>query len=143
MTASPGGGGAGEEEAARLEDPVIACLGLAFSADVDDLESPRSGDHGAACRGGRRPDPGGGAAVSSLPSKLTALGVVAATLEAALAEADILVLLVDHRQFREVDPSAYAGSRRCRHPRHLELGVRPGSAGRAIPGRALEGLPRL
>ena len=99
-----------KREAARLEDPVIACLGLAFKADVDDLrESP------AVAITARLAEEGVGRIlavepyVSSLPSKLTALGVVAATLEAALAEADILVLLVDHRQFREVDPSAYAG----------------------------------
>jgi len=98
-----------KREAARLEEPVIACLGLAFKADVDDLrESP------AVAITARLAESGVGRImavepyVSSLPAKLTVLGVAPATLEEALAEADILVLLVDHRHFREVDPRMYA-----------------------------------
>lgn len=97
-------------EAARLGAPVIACLGLAFKADVDDLrESP------AVAITERLAEEGVGRIlavepyVSALPPQLMALGVEPATLEEALAQADVLVLLVDHSAFRSVDPSAYAG----------------------------------
>jgi len=98
-----------KREAARLEEPVIACLGLAFKADVDDLrESPEVAITARLAESGVGRIMAVEPYVSSLPAKLTVLGVAPATLEEALAEADILVLLVDHRHFREVDPRMYA-----------------------------------
>lgn len=94
-------------KAARFQSPVIACLGLAFKADVDDLrESPavKVVAQLAADRVGRvlvvEPH------VSALPPELTELGVELTDLSAALATADIVVLLVDHRPFHHIPASA-------------------------------------
>ncbi len=92
------------EKAAKLKDPVIACFGLAFKPDVDDLrESP-------ALEITRRLGAAGGARilavephVKALPSALSDLGVEQADLDTALAEADICVLLVDHSDFKTID----------------------------------------
>ena len=92
------------EKAAKLKDPVIACFGLAFKPDVDDLrESP-------ALEITRRLGAAGGARilavephVKALPSALSDLDVEQADLDTALAEADICVLLVDHSDFKTID----------------------------------------
>jgi UDP-N-acetyl-D-mannosaminuronic acid dehydrogenase len=87
--------------AAKLRDPVIACLGLSFKADVDDLrESPAVEIVHALqrLRVGRllvvEPH------VKSHPD----FPIVA--LETALAEADIVLVLVDHKRFRRVPREA-------------------------------------
>jgi UDP-N-acetyl-D-mannosaminuronic acid dehydrogenase len=84
------------------KDVTIACFGLAFKADIDDLrESPAVAitldivlNH-----------PGSVVAVEpnieELPGKLLGkLGL--SSIEAALAEADVVVLLVDHKEFKEI-----------------------------------------
>ncbi len=48
---------------------------------------------------------------TQLPEVLSELGARQVELEQALAEADVLVLLVDHRQFRNLDPAALSGKR--------------------------------
>ena len=83
--------------AEKLKKPVIACLGLAFKADVDDLrESP--------------------ALEIALRLKAEQLGRVLVcepninhsdhfelvSVRAAIEEADVLVVLVDHKQFRKI-----------------------------------------
>lgn len=80
----------------------IACLGLAFKPDVDDLrESPALAI--VSSLAGRYP--GCVTAVEPnleiLPAGLSRLGVVRADLEPALMESDLVVLLVDHSEFRE------------------------------------------
>lgn len=86
----------------RQSDVKIACLGLAFKADIDDFrESPalnitkkiakwHSGQVLAV-------EPN----TSVLPKALEGQ-VILADLEVALAEADILVMLVDHLQFKAI-----------------------------------------
>jgi UDP-N-acetyl-D-mannosaminuronic acid dehydrogenase len=86
--------------AERFKEPVIACLGLAFKADVDDLrESPAMEitHHLAAEHVGRilAVEPH----VKTLPRELTGLGVELVSLESAVVRADVLVLLVNHREF--------------------------------------------
>jgi len=90
----------------------IACLGLAYKADTDDLrESPAIDvvEHLAA--NGLGPLLAVEPNVETLPAKLSALGVEKVDLETALAQADLLLLLVDHREFRELDRDLLAGRR--------------------------------
>ncbi len=94
-------------KAERFRDPVIACLGLAFKADVDDLrESPAVEIVAALAEEavGRllvvEPH------VRELPPALRAQGVSLTDLVTALGEADIVVVLVDHTAFGYVDRSA-------------------------------------
>lgn len=88
--------------AQRLHSPVIACLGLTFKADVDDIrESPAVEivQKLANLQLGRllMADPH----VSEPPA---ALGDLVELLphEAAIEQADIVVMLVDHKQFKTV-----------------------------------------
>jgi UDP-N-acetyl-D-mannosaminuronic acid dehydrogenase len=91
--------------AARLRSPIIACLGLSYKADIDDLrESPalhiveklareKVGDLLVV-------EPNLGRLPPSL-SEMTKVRLV--DLGQALSAADIVVLLVDHRQFKRID----------------------------------------
>ncbi|VAW89977.1 UDP-N-acetyl-D-mannosamine dehydrogenase [hydrothermal vent metagenome] len=86
----------------RFKDPVIACLGLSFKADIDDLrESPAMGivDILAKKEVGKilvvEPN------IGELPDKLEGR-VTKVDLSNALKEADITVLLVDHKEFRNI-----------------------------------------
>ncbi|CAL8472659.1 UDP-N-acetyl-D-mannosamine dehydrogenase [Caballeronia sp. S22] len=91
--------------ATRFKEPVIACLGLAFKANIDDLrESPAVEIVSAladACVGEVvvvEPN------ISVLPEALR--GTVELTdLTNAIASADIVVLLVNHREFAVLDSS--------------------------------------
>ncbi|MEX0732971.1 MAG: UDP-N-acetyl-D-mannosamine dehydrogenase [Aquisalimonadaceae bacterium] len=92
--------------AARIHEPTIACFGLAYKPDIDDLrESPalEITQALAAQRVGRIlvVDPH----TDQLPRNLFEAGVRLMGTEAALAEADVLVGLVAHRAFRRM-PSA-------------------------------------
>jgi UDP-N-acetyl-D-mannosaminuronic acid dehydrogenase len=93
--------------AAGMGDPVVACLGLTYKADVEDLRgSPalavaedlsRDGTLRLLCC-----DP----LLPALPPPLAGRANVAmAGVEAALARADILAILVPHRTFRQMDPA--------------------------------------
>ena len=91
--------------AARLREPIIACLGLSYKSDIDDLrESPAlhivemlARDHVGELL---VVEPN----VRHLPPSLSGFpNVQHAELHAALRKADIIVLLVDHRQFKRVD----------------------------------------
>jgi len=91
--------------AARLRSPIIACLGLSYKADIDDLrESPALHivERLAREKVGEllvvEPN------VKQLPATLAkAKDVKLVELREALSTADIVLLLVDHRQFRRVD----------------------------------------
>ncbi len=83
----------------KLTDVTIACLGLAFKPDIDDLrESPAlsictqlAGIH---CRV-LAVEPN----IKALPRRLEAAGVELADLESALAQADVVCVLVRHSAF--------------------------------------------
>ena len=89
-----------QECAGRFKAPVIACLGLAFKADVDDLRESPAMDivaHLAEAGAGRllvvEPH------IRSLPRGLRADKAELASLDAAVKAADVVVLLVNHREF--------------------------------------------
>ena len=94
-----------KKAAERLRKPVIACLGLSYKADIDDLrESPALHivEKLAREKIGEllvvEPN------VKQLPASLaTAPNLRLVELREALAKSDIVVLLVDHRQFKRVD----------------------------------------
>jgi UDP-N-acetyl-D-mannosaminuronic acid dehydrogenase len=96
------------EAADQFKRPVIACLGLAFKADIDDLrESPalqivtalsedNIGDIIAV-------EPN----IKSLPKHLEGK-IELASLQEALAKANVIVVLVDHKEFKSADKTAFA-----------------------------------
>jgi len=84
-------------------DRAVTCLGLAFKANIDDLrESPALEivDKLARLYGGRvgvvEPF------IEELPATLSGMGVKQLTLEEALSQDGLLILLVDHDLFRKV-----------------------------------------
>ncbi|CAI8699243.1 UDP-N-acetyl-D-mannosamine dehydrogenase [Pseudomonas sp. IT-P291] len=84
---------------------TIACFGLAFKPDIDDLrESPAT----AICEQISKMHSGIVLAVEPnidlLPAKLEK-NMSLSMIEPALAEADIIVLLVDHKEFKEIESS--------------------------------------
>ena len=91
--------------ASRLREPVIACLGLSYKADIDDLrESPALHIVEMLARENIGQllvvEPN----IKELPISLTsAKSLRRAELREALKAADIILLLVDHRQFKRVD----------------------------------------
>jgi UDP-N-acetyl-D-mannosaminuronic acid dehydrogenase len=95
-----------------VKPAVVACFGLTFKPDVDDLrESPAVEiTHILASDSALRVlavEPH----VKALPKKLTERAVTLVTLDEALAQADVLVLLVDHKVFKTVPVSRLAGRR--------------------------------
>ena len=97
--------------AAGTENPTIAALGLAFKPDIDDLrESP------ALRIAQRLPQLVPGATVlavepniDELPPALAEAGIELTDLEDAVRRADVVVLLVDHREFKALDRSLLDG----------------------------------
>ncbi|OVZ59506.1 UDP-N-acetyl-D-mannosamine dehydrogenase [Pigmentiphaga sp. NML080357] len=92
-----------------VKDVTIACLGLAFKPDIDDLrESPAV----EICRELVAQHPGTVLAVEpnveELPPKLRESLKLVET-EVALQQADVVVLLVDHKQFKAIPVSALDG----------------------------------
>lgn len=93
----------------QFKRPVIACLGLAFKADIDDLrESPAMQIVDALANDvvgellAVEPN------IRELPDKLTKYGIEFTTFSKALEKANVVVVLVDHREFKSFDKSELA-----------------------------------
>lgn len=86
----------------KVADVKIACMGLAFKPDIDDLrESPAIEIAAALADFGAKvyaAEPN----ISELPPVLREKGVRFATPEAAVEEADIIVILVAHKEFMNI-----------------------------------------
>lgn len=91
-----------KKAASRFKDPVIACFGLAFKANIDDLRESPAVDIVAELLTAKA---GSIFVVEPHVKKLPELLAGAELLDAerALNSADIVVLLVDHQQFRKLD----------------------------------------
>jgi UDP-N-acetyl-D-mannosaminuronic acid dehydrogenase len=86
-------------KADRFKDPVIGCLGLAFKANIDDLrESPALDITSELIRQGI------GRVLACEPNVTHGFDKIPLyPLEQVLREADILLVLVDHDEFKEID----------------------------------------
>jgi UDP-N-acetyl-D-mannosaminuronic acid dehydrogenase len=100
------------EKTERFRKPTVACLGLAFKANVDDLRESPAVDIVAEIADAlpevdiRVVEP----YVDELPGKLSGrANLTLAKLNDAVDEADIVVLLVDHDQFKALSRSRLAG----------------------------------
>jgi len=89
--------------AAEISSPVIGCLGLAFKADVDDLRgSP------AEIIVRRLKDEGIGELLVCEPNISDHAAFSLSTLDEIRTRADVVVLLVDHKEFRSLRPEDLA-----------------------------------
>ena len=91
------------QAADQFKQPVIACLGLAFKADIDDLrESPALDIVESLAQQGVGKilvvEPN----INELPVKLADLDVELVDLTEALSQSNLLVALVDHREFKQI-----------------------------------------
>ncbi|CAM2997421.1 UDP-N-acetyl-D-mannosamine dehydrogenase VpsB [Vibrio neptunius] len=98
-----------KQAADEFKKPVIACLGLAFKADIDDLrESPaldittQLANENVGQVIAVEPN------IASLPENLVKAGVEFMDLERALEVANVVVVLVDHKQFKAADKLAFS-----------------------------------
>ncbi|WP_226666468.1 UDP-N-acetyl-D-mannosamine dehydrogenase [Microbulbifer aggregans] len=94
--------------ASTFDNPVVACLGLAFKPDIDDLrESPamevtkQLASFGDVTLLAVEPN------IDSLPPVLAARGVELCDLASALARADVVAILVDHSAFLHADAALF------------------------------------
>ena len=91
---------ANPEKTAR--EVTIACFGLAFKPDIDDLrESPALAITQQIVASHPGPVLAVEPNIEELPSKLAGK-LNLASIQAAQAESDVIVLLVDHREFKEI-----------------------------------------
>ncbi|WP_297823823.1 UDP-N-acetyl-D-mannosamine dehydrogenase [uncultured Paraglaciecola sp.] len=89
------------DAAVQFKKPVIACLGLAFKADIDDLrESPAVDIVLKLAQSNQGKILAVEPNISHLPPKLQEAGIELVSLKKALEEANILVVLVDHKPFK-------------------------------------------
>ena len=95
----------------KATDVNIVCLGLAFKADIDDLrESPALrianilADTLPCIHSVVEPN------INDLPLSLVDKAKLI-NVEEALSDADVVVILVDHAQFKNLDPIKFAGKR--------------------------------
>jgi UDP-N-acetyl-D-mannosaminuronic acid dehydrogenase len=100
-----------EERLAALPATArIACFGLAFKANIDDLrESPALEITEVLAQRYKDRVIVAEPYVEALPASLTAHGARLLDTEEAVRSGDVLVLLVDHDAFRTVDPALFAG----------------------------------
>jgi UDP-N-acetyl-D-mannosaminuronic acid dehydrogenase len=88
-----------KNSASKFKNPVIGCLGLAFKANIDDLrESPALKITRELIKAGI------GTVMPCEPNvQITFAEFPLYSLDTVMQEADILLVLVDHNEFREID----------------------------------------
>lgn len=86
-----------KKAAARFKQPVIACLGVAFKADIDDLRESPALDIAKTLQAEKV-----GEILVCEPNVQSLKGFALVALEEALARADIVLVLVDHKSFRRL-----------------------------------------
>lgn len=98
-----------KQAADQFKKPVIACLGLAFKADIDDLRESPALDIAMALLEEKigevllvEPN------IKQLPKRHEAHNSKLTPLPQALEQANILVVLVDHKQFKSLHPADVA-----------------------------------
>ena len=98
-----------KQAADQFKKPVIACLGLAFKADIDDLRESPALDIAMALLESNvgeillvEPN------IKQLPNKHALHSARLTPLPQALEQANILVVLVDHKQFKTLHPADVA-----------------------------------
>ncbi len=84
-----------KERAGKFRSPVIACLGLAFKADIDDLRESPAVQIVRALR-----DAAVGEIVVCEPNIAQSREFPLVSMQDAIDRADIVLVLVDHKQFR-------------------------------------------
>lgn len=90
-----------------LSDIKIACLGLAFKPDIDDLrESPALKITEQLAEKYPNQILAVEPNVETLPAKLAAKNIRHTKLDKALEEADVLVVLVDHKEFKAIQTAS-------------------------------------
>ncbi|HBT05591.1 MAG TPA: UDP-N-acetyl-D-mannosamine dehydrogenase, partial [Alcanivorax sp.] len=96
----------------RAGDVTIACFGLAFKPDIDDLRESPALDI-ATRVAAEHPGPllAVEPNIKALPAGLAEHGAGLVAADQALADADVVVALVAHRSFRRVAPAALDGKR--------------------------------
>ena len=101
------------EMCSDLDSPVVACLGLSYKSDTDDLrESPSIAVIRSISRMFGGPILVVEPHVETLPEDLQTDGSCdLVELQQALDGADVVVLLTDHSSFLEIDPSTLEGKR--------------------------------
>ena len=96
-----------EASGIRGATPTIALLGLTFKPDIDDLrESPALEVAHLVVEAGLGKVIAVEPNISSLPASVAGGGVSLVSLDTALATADVIALLVDHREFRTLERDA-------------------------------------
>ncbi|WP_334049568.1 UDP-N-acetyl-D-mannosamine dehydrogenase [Alteromonas gracilis] len=92
-----------KQAADEFKRPVIACLGLAFKADIDDLrESPALDIAQQLAKQAVGEIIAVEPNISALPESLASLNITLMSLEDAMSKANIVVVLVDHSEFKSL-----------------------------------------
>lgn len=98
-----------KQAADEFKRPVIACLGLAFKPDIDDLrESPALEITKSLAKQGVGEILAVEPNIRELPTSLESLPIELVSLETVMERANIILVLVDHRQFKLLDGSDVA-----------------------------------
>ncbi|MEM1018872.1 MAG: UDP-N-acetyl-D-mannosamine dehydrogenase [Pseudomonadota bacterium] len=98
-----------EALARRFKSPTIACLGLAFKANVDDLRaSPAVTIASTLASKALGKVIAVEPHIDTLPEDIKSAGIELVSLEHALTEADIIVTLADHRAFKKIPAAKVA-----------------------------------